>query len=48
MTKLSDAELGFPDTAAAAKWREPNAKPMADELATREVGFGVINYPLPR
>lgn len=48
MAKMSDQELGFTDPAAARKWREQAVKPFADELAVREVGFGVINYPLPK
>jgi hypothetical protein len=48
MANLSDEELGFKDAAAAAKWREGVRKPFAEELATRDVGFGVVNYPLPK
>lgn len=47
MAGLSDAQLGFTDPDRARQWREEAAKPIVDELATREVGFGVINYPLP-
>lgn len=44
---LSAEALGFRDEASAAKWREGAAKLDADELASRTVYFGVINYPLP-
>lgn len=47
LAAMSDAELGFKDSAAAARWREQTLKPFVEELAVREIGFGVINYPLP-
>jgi len=48
MAEMSDAELDLGSPEAARKWREQNSKPIAEELANRDVGFGVINYPLPR
>lgn len=48
MLALSDAELGFKTPAQAAKWREAEAKLSVEELAQREIGFGVINCPLAR
>ena len=48
MLALSDAELGFTTAAPAVKWRAAESKLSVDELAKREVGFGVINVPLPR
>ena len=48
MLAMSDAELGFKNPAQAAKWRAAEAKFSVEELAQREVGFGVINGPLPR
>ena len=47
MAGMPDDWLGFADPKAAAQWREEARKPFADELATRPVAFGVINYPLP-
>ena len=32
----------------ARKWLAENRKFDVDELAVRDVGFGVINYPLPK
>lgn len=48
LAAMSDADLGFSTPDAAAKFRENCVKLSIDELATRKVGFGVINYPLPR
>ncbi len=48
MLALSDAELGFKTPAQATKWREAEAKLSVEELARREIGFGVINCPLAR
>jgi hypothetical protein len=48
IAKMPDEDLARGGAAAAAKWREKNSQPFADELATRAVGFGVVNYPLPR
>jgi len=48
MLAMSDQELGFTTTEQARKWRESNAKFSVDELEALEIGFGVINYPLPR
>lgn len=48
LASMTDEQLGFTDPAAAARWREEARKLQADELATREVAFGVMNYPLPR
>ena len=46
LMSLSADELGFPDEASAANWREGAAKLEVEELAVRPVYFGVINYPL--
>jgi hypothetical protein len=48
MLAMSDQELGFATPEQARRWREANAGFSVDELAAREVGFGVINYPLPK
>lgn len=48
MAAMSDAELGFKDAERARKWRERDTVIDVDELAAREIGFGVINYPLPK
>lgn len=48
MLAMSDAELGFKTPAQAAKWRAAEAKLSVEELAQRDIGFGVINCPLPR
>ena len=45
---MSDEELGYTNPATATRWRESTLKLSADELAVRDIGFGVINYPLPR
>jgi transglutaminase-like putative cysteine protease len=47
LAKLSDEELARGDAARAAKYRAQYEKPLADELAVRDIGFGVVNYPLP-
>jgi len=47
MLAMSDEELGFANPAQVRKWRDENAGFSVEELAAREVGFGVINYPLP-
>lgn len=48
LMSLSDADLNLGSPAAVRTWRQQNSNPIADELSAREVGFGVINYPLPR
>ena len=48
MLAMTDAELGFKTPAQATKWREAEARLSVDELAQREIGFGVMNVPLPR
>jgi transglutaminase-like putative cysteine protease len=48
MLAMSDAELGFTKADEAAKWRESMAPLSVEELAGRKVGFGAVNYPLPR
>lgn len=48
LVRLSDQDVARGDAVQAAKWRSQNEKPFAEELAVREVGFGVINYPLPK
>lgn len=48
LAAMNDEALGFPTADQAAKFREGCAKLSVDELARRNVGFGVINYPLPR
>lgn len=48
MLAMTDAELGFTTSAQATKWREAEARLSVDELAQREIGFGVMNVPLPR
>ena len=39
-------QLGFADETQADRWRA-TARIDVDELASRAVKFGVINYPLP-
>lgn len=48
LMRLSDAELGFAKAQDAAQWREQTARMTVDEIATRRIGFGVVNYPLPK
>jgi len=43
---MSDDALGFSDPNRAAEWRK-SAGIDPDELATRAIGFGVVNFPLP-
>jgi hypothetical protein len=45
---LTDEALGFPDPDDAADFRRQMSALAADELATRVVGFGIVNNPLPR
>jgi hypothetical protein len=47
LLRQSDAELGFTEAGIATKWRAEAGGLTVDELARREVGFGVINHPLP-
>jgi hypothetical protein len=44
---MTDEQLGFKDPAAAAKFKAQCAALDVNELAVREVGFGVMNCPLP-
>ena len=44
----TDEALGFKSPAAAVKWREAEARVSVGEVAVREIGFGVMNVPLPR
>lgn len=48
LLKMTDAELGFKDPAAAAKFRGRNAGDIVAALAVSDVGFGVMNVPLPK
>ena len=48
MLAMSDADLGFNSPAQAAKWREAEAKLSVEELPQRDIGFGVMNVPLPK
>jgi len=43
---MSDDALGFSDPNQAAEWRK-SAGIDPEELATRAIAFGVVNYPLP-
>jgi hypothetical protein len=48
LMKMSDAELGFKTPEQARRWRAAEEAWTVEELSTRKVGFGVINYPLPK
>ena len=47
MCGWSREALGFADDDAAQRWRDNAARLEVDELATREIHFGVMNTPLP-
>jgi len=48
LIKMSDAELGFKTPGQARRWRAAEEAWTVDELARRTIGFGVVNYPLPK
>ena len=45
---MSDKELNMPDEKTTREWRIEYGKISADEIATRDIGFSVMAYPLPR
>jgi transglutaminase-like putative cysteine protease len=48
LLKMTDEELGFKDAAAAARYRAAAGKLDVEELAVRDIDFGVMNCPLPK
>ena len=47
MLKMSWQDLGFGTEEKAQKWTKANNEPFAGKLATQELAFAVMNYPLP-